>query len=61
MSDFMDRAKDFTDQHDKQVDQGLEKTGEQADRRTGGKYDQQIDKGVDMAQRRTGEGDTANR
>ncbi len=59
MSDFMDKAKDFADQHDKQVDQGLEKAGEQADRRTGGKYDEQIDKGVDMAQQRTGEGDTA--
>ena len=58
MSDFMDKAKDFADQHDKQVDQGIEKGGEMADQRTGGKYDEQIDKGVDMAQQRTGEGDT---
>ena len=32
-----------------------------ADKRTGGKYDEQIDKGVDMAQQRTGEGDTDRR
>ncbi|MCI4063913.1 antitoxin [Micromonospora sp. R77] len=58
MSDFMDKAKDFADQHDKQVDQGLGKAGDMADQRTGGKYDEQIDKGVDMAQQRTGQGDT---
>ena len=58
MSDFMDKAKDFADEHDKQVDQGIEKGGDMVDQRTGGKYDEQIDKGVDMAQQRTGEGDT---
>ncbi|MFC4020881.1 antitoxin [Micromonospora sp. GCM10011542] len=57
MGDFMDKAKDFADQHDKQVDQGLDKAGDMADQRTGGKYDDQIDKGVDQAQARTGEGD----
>ncbi|WP_205800629.1 antitoxin [Micromonospora thermarum] len=55
----MDKAKDFADKHDKQVDQGLEKGGEQVDKRTGGKYDEQTDKGVDTAQARTGEGDQA--
>ncbi|GAB3067184.1 antitoxin [Micromonospora schwarzwaldensis] len=58
MSDFMDKAQDFADKHDKQVDQGIEKAGDMADKRSGGKYDQQIDKGVDMAQQRTGDGDT---
>ncbi|WP_446214448.1 antitoxin [Micromonospora sp. IBSANI012] len=53
----MDKAKDMADKHDKQVDQGLDKAGEAADQRTGGKYDQQTDKAVDMAQARTGEGD----
>ncbi|MEV4655065.1 antitoxin [Micromonospora sp. NPDC049301] len=57
MGDFMDKAKDFADKHDKQVDQGLDKAGDMADKRTGGKYDDQIDKGVDQAQSRTGEGD----
>lgn len=57
MGDFMGKAKDFADKHDKQVDQGLDKAGDMADKRTGGKYDDKIDKGVDQAQARTGEGD----
>ncbi|MEU4689438.1 antitoxin [Actinoplanes sp. NPDC023714] len=55
---FLDKAKDFADDHDKQVDEGLEKAGDQADQRTGQKYSDQIDKGVDTAQQRTGAGDT---
>ncbi len=55
---FMDDAKKFADQHDEQVDQGLEKAGDQIDERTGNKYSGQIDKGVDEAQQRTGAGDT---
>ncbi|TDC56878.1 antitoxin [Micromonospora sp. KC207] len=61
MSDFLDKAKDFADKHDKQVDQGIEKVGDMIDQRSGGKHGNQIDKGVDMAQRRTGEGDTSPR
>ncbi|WP_406074534.1 antitoxin [Micromonospora sp. NBC_01638] len=57
MGDFMDKAEDFADKHDKQVDQGVQKAGDMADKRTGGKYEDQIDKGVDQAQARTGEGD----
>lgn len=57
MGDFMDKAQDFADKHDKQVDQGMEKAGEQVDQRTGEKHSGQIDKGVDAAQQRTGEGD----
>ncbi|GAA4609317.1 hypothetical protein BJY16_007268 [Actinoplanes octamycinicus] len=55
---FLDKAKDFIDKHDEQVDQALEKVGDQIDNRTGGKYRQHIDKAVDEAQRRTGAGDT---
>jgi hypothetical protein len=58
MGGFMDKAKDFADQHDEQVDQGLEKAGDMADQKTGGGHAEQIDRGVDMAQERTGEGDT---
>jgi len=58
MGGFMDKARDMADQHDEQVDQGLDKAGDFADQSTGGKYDQKIDQGVDMAQQRTGEGDT---
>jgi len=46
------------DKHDEQVDQALEKIGDEVDKRTGHKYSDQIDKGVNEAQKRTGEGDT---
>ena len=55
---FADKAKDFADKHDEQVDQGIEKAGDQVDQRTGDKYSSQVDKGVDAAQQRTGAGDT---
>ncbi|GIE86015.1 antitoxin [Actinoplanes regularis] len=55
---FLDKAKEFVGKHDEQVDKLLEKAGEQVDDRTGGKYTSHIDKAVDEAQRRTGEGDT---
>jgi antitoxin protein of toxin-antitoxin system len=55
---FLDKAKDLANKHDEQVDQGLEKAGDQIDQRTGGKHSDQIDKGVDQAQARTGQGDT---
>jgi hypothetical protein len=57
MSEFADKARDFADDHDKQVDEGLEKAGDFADQHTGGKHGDQIDKGVDAAQQRTGGGD----
>jgi MT0933-like antitoxin protein len=60
MGDFTDRAKDFADKHDDQVDKGLERAGDEADERTGGKYGDKIDKGVDQAQERTGQGDQAS-
>jgi hypothetical protein len=56
----MDRAKNFADQHDEQVDKGIQRAGDEVDERTGGKYDQQIDKGVDTAQQRTGHGDSSS-
>jgi flagellar hook-associated protein FlgK len=55
---FLDKAKDFIDKHDEQVDQALEKVGDEVDKRTGNKYSDHIDKGVNEAQKRTGEGDT---
>ena len=58
MGGFMDKAKDFADKHDEQVDQGIDKAGDQIDDRTGNKHSAQIDKGVDQAQARTGQGDT---
>ncbi|GAA0733101.1 antitoxin [Dactylosporangium roseum] len=58
MNSFFDKVKDLADKHDEKVDQALEKIGEEADKRTGGKYADQIAKGVDAAQEHTGEGDT---
>jgi hypothetical protein len=58
MGDLTDRAKDFADTHDEQVDRGIERAGDQADQRTGGKHGEHVDKAVDAAQRRTGGGDT---
>jgi flagellar hook-associated protein FlgK len=55
---FLDKAKDLIDKHDDKVDQALEKIGEVVDKRTDGKYTKQIGRGVDEAQKRTGDGDT---
>jgi hypothetical protein len=55
---FFDKAKEFADKHDEQIDKALDKGGDLVDRRTGGKHAAQIDKGVDFAQEHTGEGDT---
>ena len=59
MTDFFGKAKDFLDEHDEQVDQALERAGDEVDKRTGNKYSGKIDQAVDAAQERTGEGDTA--
>ncbi len=55
--DFANRAKDFADQHDQQVDQGLDRAGDVAKDRFAG-HDGQVDSVVDRAQQYTGEGDT---
>ncbi|GAA0802711.1 antitoxin [Spirilliplanes yamanashiensis] len=55
---FLDKAKDMLDKHDDKVDQLLEKAGDEVDRRTGGKHSAHIDRAVDEAQKRTGQGDT---
>jgi hypothetical protein len=54
MGDFLDKVKNFADQHDDKVDEALEKIGEQADQRTGHEHTEQIDKIVDLAQEHTG-------
>jgi hypothetical protein len=54
---FMDKAKDLLNQHDDKVDQALDKAGEAAKGRFAG-HEGHIDKGVDLAQQRTGAGDT---
>jgi hypothetical protein len=56
-ADFADKAKAFADEHDEQVDQGLDRGGDMAKERFAG-HDEQIDGLVDRAQGYTGEGDT---
>ena len=56
---FLDDAEKLVDQHDEQVDDALEKTGDLADKQTGGKYADQVDRARDVAQEKTGDGDTA--
>jgi hypothetical protein len=57
MGGFLDKARDWAEEHDKQVDEALEKAGDVIDQRTGGKHGDQIDKAVNTAQEKTGEGD----
>jgi hypothetical protein len=59
IGDFANKAKEFADQHDEQVDQGLDRAGDAAKERFAG-HDAQIDQGVDRAQQYTGGGDTAD-
>ncbi|MFG2041182.1 antitoxin [Dactylosporangium sp. NPDC048998] len=58
MNSFFDKVKDLAHRHDDKVDQTLDKAGDEVDERTGGKYTEQIHKGVDAAKEHTGEGDT---
>ncbi|HEX3816166.1 MAG TPA: antitoxin [Mycobacteriales bacterium] len=44
-----DKMKDLAGDHEDQVDQGLDKVGDVADDKTGGKYSDQIDQGKDKA------------
>ena len=55
---LFDDAKKFVDEHDEQVDQVLDKAGDFANEKTGGKFGDQISQGVDFAQDKTGAGDT---
>ncbi len=57
IGDFANTAKGFADQHDAQVDQGLDRAGDMAKDRFAG-HDGQIDGAVDRAQQATGDGDT---
>ena len=44
-----DKSDDMVRQHENQIDQGIDKAGRAADSRTGGKYGDKIDSGVDKA------------
>ena len=57
---FLDDAKKLADEHDEQVDQAIEKSGDVVDQKTGDKFAGKVDKAQDFAEGRTGEGDTAH-
>lgn len=57
MKKIMDQARDYVEQQDEQIDRGIEKAGDMVNERTGGRYEEQVDRGVDMMQAGTGEGD----
>ncbi|HET6738976.1 MAG TPA: antitoxin [Kribbella sp.] len=52
-----DKAEDLAKEHPDQVNEGLEKAGDFADDKTGGKFEDQIDKGQDFARDRMGNGE----
>ncbi|WP_018501051.1 antitoxin [Parafrankia discariae] len=61
LKDLKDKAEDLAEEHDDKIVDGLEKAGDIADDRTGGKYGDKIDIGVDKAQdyvRKLGETDS---
>lgn len=49
LDDALDKAKDMASEHSEQVSAGLDKAADLADEKTGGKYGDQIDGGVDKA------------
>jgi MT0933-like antitoxin protein len=53
-ADFADKAKALADEHEEQVDQGLDRGGDMAKERFAG-HDEQIDSAVDRAQDWTGD------
>jgi hypothetical protein len=46
---IFDKAKDALGDHGDTVDKGIDRAGDMADDKTGGKYTEQIDRGEDMA------------
>ncbi|MDX3005518.1 antitoxin [Kribbella solani] len=62
--EMKDKAGDLAKEHSDQVNEGLDKAGEFADEKTGGKFGDQIDQGKDMAREQLGnlggDGDSAD-
>jgi hypothetical protein len=53
---FADKAKEFAGEHPDQVDKGVEKAGDLADEKTGGRFDDQIQEGEQRAEDYLGTG-----
>ena len=58
---IFDKMKDLADQHADKVEDALDKVGDLVDDKTGGKYTDQIDKGVEKAKGFVGEDEAAER
>ena len=54
--EFAEKAKDEAQEHPEQADQGMQKAGEFADQRTGGRYGDQIQQGEQRAESSMGMG-----
>lgn len=54
---FADNAKEFAEEHPDQVDKGVEKAGDLADEKTGGRFSDQIQQGEQRAGDFLGQGD----
>ncbi len=52
---IFDKAKDALSDHPEQVDKGIDKIGDIADEKTGGKYADKVDQGQDAARDRLGQ------
>jgi hypothetical protein len=50
LGDLVGKAEELTQEHPDQVKQGVEKAGQVADEKTGGKYTDQIDKAEQAAE-----------
>ena len=57
LDDAVDKAKDAVADHPDKVSDALDKAGDIADQKTGGKFSDQIDGGVDKAKGALGLGD----
>ncbi|KUJ37270.1 hypothetical protein ACZ90_70160 [Streptomyces albus subsp. albus] len=61
MKNLKDKVTGAARQHPDQAERGVDATAGQADKRTGGKYSEQIDRGADQARKSFGEGEGEGR
>ncbi|NUS10865.1 MAG: antitoxin [Streptomyces sp.] len=54
-SEYADKAKGARRQGADQADEGMERAGQEASERTGGRFDEQAQRGREQARRRMGE------
>ena len=52
---FLDDAKKQVDEHADQVDEAIEKAGDLVDEKTGGKFEDQVDKAQEALEKQTGD------